>query len=164
METKPTSARELSDRIKELELREGYWSSHVSFEGLDKDNKSRIYKTLDKTTEDEKLELTTRIYQLLVSNNDPEIQVFLGTDAPVYHGRTMGTIANQGRQFRIWHTSPGFIRSHHADSGGEGLLLHVDAPAQTVDRYVNAIFDDRNYQTAQLPNGVKLIVRGNNSR
>ena len=70
----------------------------------------------------------------------------------------MGTIARNGRQFRIWHGIPGHIRGDHADSNGTGLILGVYGDPKVVDAYKLSLLPSESYSDAKLDNSTILRV------
>ena len=115
----------------------------------------KINKALVSISAKEKLELTTQLFSLYLGNDrEAQKRIFGDLSIGLY---VLGTLTDDGRQFRIWDRVPGYMTYDHVDNG-PGLLEVVGDPREVI-KYVHALVSER-FLEAKFENGVKMYCMG----
>ena len=115
----------------------------------------KINKALVSISAKEKLELITQLFSLYLGNDrEAQKRIFGDLSIGLY---VLGTLTDDGRQFRIWDRVPGYMTYDHVDNG-PGLLEVVGDPREVI-KYVHALISER-FLEAKFENGVKMYCMG----
>ena len=121
----PEEISELEKRIETLSVMKRERPITVNWyafeDALDRTQASRIRSAYENCDEDQKIELTVKLWQAFTAymrggNLPKEDFLRLFGDGSREGNQYMGTITSQGGQLRIWSGFPSSIRSGHADS------------------------------------------------
>jgi len=162
------TSEDLETRIGRLKAHSGYGVLQVYFvlgSWHSNPEVNDINTALKVADNSEKLELTKQLYTVYTGEDKEHLRKIFGEGIPRRSGYTgnivMGTIANNGSQFRIWYELPDHVgKSHVGSCMGQGLVLCINGHPQDVGKYIHALMPIPKYIRAEFANGVEILMNG----